>query len=70
MEKTKLKTSYYGEPTPKWFRILGDFLNYVSASASITMIVENNQTWAIVFIVVGALGKAITNAFTTVEVES
>lgn len=64
---TKLKTSYYGQPTSKWLRILGDFLNYVSASVSITAIVSENETLAILFIVIGSLGKAITNAFTNGE---
>lgn len=67
MSKVVLKQSYYGQPTSKWLRILGDFLNYVSASAAVYSVVENNATLTVVFIVIGSLGKAITNAFTTVE---
>lgn len=67
MANIKLKKSYYNEPTAIWMRVVGDFFNYVGAGASVSAIVQNEQTLAIAFIVVGALGKAITNAFTQVQ---
>ncbi len=67
MSKTVLKTSYYGQPTSKWLRILGDFLNYVSASAAVYTVIQDDKLLSIVFILIGSLGKAITNAFTSAE---
>jgi len=64
MAKIQLKKSYYTEPTAVWMRILGDFFNYIGAGASVSAIVQGEKNYAIVFIVVGALGKAISNAFT------
>jgi len=65
MSKVVLKSSYYGQPTSKWLRIVGDFLNYVSASAAVYSVVQDDKLLTVVFIIVGSLGKAITNAFTT-----
>ena len=45
-------------------RMVGDFLNYVSASAAVFTVVAEDKWLAVAFIVVGAAGKAITNAFT------
>lgn len=67
MNKTVLKTSYYGQPTAKWLRILGDFLNYASASAAVYTVIEEDKLLSIVFILLGSLGKAITNAFTSTQ---
>ena len=67
MANIKLKKSYYNEPTAIWMRVVGDFFNYVGAGASVSAIVQNEKNLAIVFIIVGALGKAITNAFTQVQ---
>lgn len=67
MSKTILKKSYYGEPTAKWLRILGDFLNYVSASAAVYTVIQDDKLLSIVFILLGSLGKAITNAFTSTQ---
>lgn len=65
MAKTVLKTSYYGQPTSKWLRILGDFLNYLSASSAVYAVIQEDKFLSILFIIIGSLGKAITNAFTT-----
>lgn len=67
MGKLQLKKSYYNEPTAIWMRVVGDFFNYVGAGASVSAIVQNEKNLAIAFIIVGALGKAITNAFTQVQ---
>jgi hypothetical protein len=67
MGKLKLKKGYYAEPTAKWLKIIGDFLNFVSAGVSVTAIIDNQPNLAIVFIIVGALGKAITNSFTDMK---
>ena len=69
MSKIVRKKSYYGESTAKWMRILGDFLNYLGASAAITAVVSNDQVLAITFIIIGAAGKAITNGFTELNEE-
>lgn len=68
MKKIQLKKSYYKDSTSIWLKVFGDFLNYVGAGASVSAIISNEQNLAILFIVLGALGKAITNAFTEVEV--
>lgn len=67
MSKLKLKTSYYTEPTAPILRMVGDFLNYVSASAAVFTVVADDKWLAVAFIIVGAAGKAITNAFTVTE---
>lgn len=67
MAKYKLKNGYYSEPTALWFKIIGDFLNLIGAGASVSAILQEEKTLAIIFIVVGALGKAITNAVTEVQ---
>lgn len=63
--KTKLKKSYYHEPTAVWLRIVGDALNYIGAAGGVLGVVEGDKALAITFIIAGAIGKAITNAFTT-----
>ena len=68
-KKLVKKKSYYGESTAKWMRILGDFLNYAGSAAAISEVVSNNHTSAIVFIILGAAGKAITNGYTEINVE-
>jgi hypothetical protein len=70
MKKIQLKKSYYKQGTSVWLKVFGDFLNYVGAGASVSAIISNEQNYAILFIILGALGKAITNAFTEVEVTS
>ena len=67
MAKYKLKKGYYTEPTAIWFKIIGDFLNLVGAGASVSAIIQNEQTLAIIFILIGALGKAITNGITEIQ---
>lgn len=67
--KTQLKKNYYKESTPAWLRIIGDFLNYVGAAGAVTAVVNDDKYLAILLIVCGAAGKAITNAFTSVTDE-
>lgn len=67
MKKLVLKSSYYKESTPPVLRVVGDFLNYVSASAAVYAVVQDDKWLTVVFIVVGAAGKALTNAFTQKE---
>jgi len=73
MKKTILKKSYYGQSTSLYLKMVGDFLNYASAAGAVSVIsngvTEESKWWAIGFVMAGALGKAITNAFTTVNVE-
>jgi hypothetical protein len=65
MQKLTFKKGYYKESTPPILRMVGDFLNYVSASAAVYTVIQDDKGLAILFIVIGAAGKAITNAFTT-----
>jgi hypothetical protein len=67
MKKTVFKKSYYNEPTARWMRILGDFLNYASAAGAVAGAINEDKTLTIVLIICGAAGKAITNGFKTVE---
>jgi hypothetical protein len=69
MAKYKLKKGYYSEPTALWCKIIGDFLNLVGAGASVSAIIQNEQNLAILFIIIGALGKSITNAFTEMSAD-
>lgn len=64
MDKIKLKTSYYGQPTHKWLRVFGDFCNYASASVAVVGVIQEDKLLSIAFILVGSLGKAISNLFT------
>lgn len=67
MAKIQLKTSYYKESTPPVLRMVGDFLNYVSASAAVYTVIQDDKALAVLFIIIGAAGKAITNAFTKTD---
>ena len=69
MKKTILKKNYYRQPTAMWLRMLGDFFNYAGAVGGVTAVVQEDKWIAIAFILVGSLGKAVTNAFTSINVE-
>jgi len=53
----------YYQPTPKKWRQLGDALLAVSTFVTAQSIVAGNQTVALVAVILGAVGKFLTNFF-------
>jgi hypothetical protein len=62
--KSKITFKGYYKPTPKNIRKFGDALLAVSTFVSGYAMIEQYTTIAIIFLVVGALGKFLTNFFT------
>jgi hypothetical protein len=62
--KGKISFKGYYQPTPKNIRKFGDALLGVSTFVSGYAMIEEYVTMAIVFLVIGALGKFLTNFFT------
>lgn len=54
--------SYY-KPTPKKYRQLGDALLGISTFITASAIATNNNTIAIISLVIGSAGKFLTNFF-------
>jgi len=63
MEMKKL-TKYYGSPTPKKWRKLGDALLGVSTTITTYAIAADYEKWvALTALLLGVLGKFLTNFF-------
>jgi len=56
--------SSYFKPTPKNIRIIGDGLLAISTSVSTYSVLMENKYVSISMIILGLLGKFITNLFT------
>ena len=65
MKKITLKS--YFKPTPKRFRVLGDSLASASVFVSSYAILNDHQTFGVIVLVSGWVGKFITNFFTETE---
>lgn len=63
MNKVRFKLSGYYHPTPHNFRKLGDALLGISQFAAGYAVVSENKEWTIGFMVIGMIGKALTNFF-------
>lgn len=53
----------YWKPTPKFWRKIGDCLLGISTFLTGSLIITNNQTWALLALGVGVVGKFLTNFF-------
>ena len=65
-KKNTMKFSWKGyyEPTPKLLRKIGDTLLAISSFASATSTINDDKDLAIAFLVIGVVGKILTNFFT------
>lgn len=61
--KVKFGRSRYSKPTPKKMRKLGDALLAVSTSISVYAITEEMKVVALSCVIIGAVGKFLTNFF-------
>jgi hypothetical protein len=59
-----MKFKNYFKPTPKRFRVLGDSLASASVFVSSYAILNEHQTFGVVVLVSGWVGKFLTNFFT------
>jgi hypothetical protein len=57
----------YFKPTPKRFRVLGDSLASASVFISSYAILNDHQTFGVVILVSGWVGKFLTNFFADEE---
>ncbi|MFZ4463774.1 MAG: hypothetical protein ACOYN5_07990 [Bacteroidales bacterium] len=62
--KSKISFKGYYQPTPKNVRRFGDALLGVSTFVSGYAMIEEYVTIAVIFLIVGAVGKFLTNFFT------
>lgn len=58
------KLNNYYKPTPAKWRKIGDALLASSTFITSAAIIGNYQTLGLIFLVIGAAGKFITNCFT------
>lgn len=65
-EKNNWRVTFKGyyEPTPQLFRKIGDALMGVSSAVTGYAIVEEQKWLAITFLVIGVVGKFLSNFFT------
>lgn len=68
-KKTKFAFKGYLEPTPSLFRKIGDGLLGASTTAQTWAILEDMKWLAITFMLVGVVGKYLSNFFTEVPHE-
>ena len=62
-KKTKLSVKSYWAPTPKKMRKIGDALLGVFSITSVSSIMMDDKTLAVVTLIIGVLGKILTNFF-------
>lgn len=60
----KLKFKGYYEPTPQLFRKIGDSLMAISSAVTGYAIVEDSKALALTFLIIGVVGKFLSNFFT------
>lgn len=68
VKKHKFHIKGYFAPTPVLFRKIGDALLGASQFAAGYGVVSENKELAITFMILGVVGKAMTNFFTEVPV--
>ena len=61
--KTKFTLKSYWAPTPKKLRKLGDALLGVFTVTSMSSMITDHKTLAITSLIIGVLGKVLTNFF-------
>lgn len=67
--RKKIRTRYY-LPTPKFWRKIGDSLLAVSTMITTASIYEDYKWLAIGALLVGVIGKFLTNMFSEVDTET
>ena len=63
----KLNFKNYFEPTPKKYRMIGDMLLIISTSFAGYEFMVNEKEWGLFFLIVGTIGKLLSNFGTTTE---
>ena len=63
----KLNFKNYFEPTPKKYRMIGDMLLIISTSFAGYEFMMNEKEWGLFFLIVGTIGKLLSNFGTTTE---
>ena len=63
----KLKFKGYYEPTPQLFRKIGDSLMGISSAVTGYAIVEDSKALALTFLIIGVVGKFLSNFFTEIN---
>lgn len=56
-----MKLKNYYKPTPKKYRMLGDALLLISSSFSGYNFMNHNEEWGLFFLILGTIGKLLTN---------
>ena len=62
-KKIRVSLKSYFKPTPKLMRKLGDGLLSMSTMVSASAIITDHKWIAITFLIIGAVGKFMTNFF-------
>jgi uncharacterized membrane protein len=55
----------YNKPTPAFWRRLGDAMLAASTTAGVYAIATDHETVAVIVLIVGSVGKFLTNFFST-----
>lgn len=63
----KLNLKNYYEPTPKKYRMIGDALLIISSAFSGYNFMSNQEEWGLFFLILGTIGKVLTNFATEAE---
>ena len=57
----KLNWTNYKKPTPMRWRMIGDMLLIISSAFSGYNFMSNQQEWGLFFLILGTIGKILTN---------
>jgi hypothetical protein len=63
----KLNFKNYYQPTPKKYRMVGDALLIISSAFSGYNFMSNQEEWGLFFLILGTIGKVLTNFATEAE---
>ena len=68
-KKTKFTLKSYCAPTPKKLRKLGDALLGVFTITSMSSMITDHKSLAVTSLIIGVLGKVLTNFFSEDSIE-
>jgi hypothetical protein len=68
-KKTKFTLKSYWAPTPKKLRKLGDALLGVFTITSMSSMITDHKSLAVTSLIIGVLGKVLTNFFSEDSIE-
>lgn len=63
----KLNWTNYKKPTPMRWRMIGDMLLIISSAFSGYEFMNNETEWGLFFLILGTIGKLLTNFATQAE---